>query len=135
MAKDLHFLDAHTTSSWVQLFVRDLKRLLLADGDRGDAGANADASSARRGSMPRSVSGQAATLPRRVEVESLVRAYREAKRRVFFFGLDGTLIPQVSRRALPSGRLAAGCAADSSTPARTHAFAHARSRVLACVLA
>ncbi|KAJ1624701.1 hypothetical protein T492DRAFT_261073 [Pavlovales sp. CCMP2436] len=57
MAKDWAFLDAHTTSSWVQLFVKVL-------------------------------------LPRKLEVEPLARAYRAATRRVFCFGLDGTLIPQ-----------------------------------------
>lgn len=176
MVKDWAFLDAHTTSSWVQLFVKDLKRVRAPSGSRARGGgrccparpvaqpslsrcaaapqarlmpaavaavAVATATAAARPSplLPSTARGQSsardpaprlaraaqvsiaedernesvlggelasgadalrapglplsAPLPRKLEVEPLVRAYRAASRRVFCFGLDGTLIPQV----------------------------------------
>mmetsp|Transcript_8362 Transcript_8362/g.19593 ORF Transcript_8362/g.19593 Transcript_8362/m.19593 type:complete len:660 (+) Transcript_8362:579-2558(+) len=88
MAKDWAFLDAHTTSSWVQLFVKDLKRVSLLEAERNSAVLGGVESDAGR------VPTLQVLLPRKLEVEPLARAYRAATRRVFCFGLDGTLIPQ-----------------------------------------
>jgi len=102
MSKDVSFVGAHTMTSWVNLFVKDLKRVVLADAERhaAAAGAGAEEEAAEAGDEddgPVAKGGPRpaqALLPRRLDVEPLVRAYRRASRRVICFGLDGTLIPQ-----------------------------------------
>jgi len=93
LQKDIQFVSKNTTASWVELFVKDLKRVQIAETERAESGIPAADADGLPPALSRAPS-VALLLPRKLDVEMLVRAYRTATRRVLCFGLDGTLIPQ-----------------------------------------